>query len=188
MAKHFEWPEILSDGHVIERNYDEDTRPPTAQEIQQIIEDARQSGLEQAREEARAEAAAELEKHKAELNRQFQETMVDGMARIQQEVDGENDALVAAIQWLCRETCEKALMHTFNELPALDPLINKLMEELPPRAREVKIFLHPDQAISIERAEADPRLKPFEIRIDSRDGQLRYDPIAAVKLEGYGSD
>lgn len=159
----------------------EKLRPPTAEEIEAVYEQARREGHAQGMAEA-AEAAAQAQAaQQAQFQSEFTQAINEAMAQIHETVDQEDQHLQRSIEWLCRETIEQALLHTLSEPESMPTLVKALIDRIPGRARDVTVFLHPDQAHLVEGAVADASLPTFGIRIESEDALVEHDPLGAVQ-------
>ncbi|QGG80235.1 hypothetical protein GH975_06445 [Litorivicinus lipolyticus] len=181
----FEWPSIGADGRVIERPRSQATqlRPPTADELEAVYEQARREGHAQGMSEA-AVAAEQAQAAQLQTQQQaFETALAEGIARINEQIERDDMALRSSIEWLCRETVEQALLNVLSEPESMPTLVDALLQQIPGRTDPLTVFVHPDQAHRVTGAVADPGLASFAIRIETQDASLEHDPMAAVHDE-----
>ena len=176
----YEWP-AFNEGQGVLASDDpiEEIQPPTAEELAAMIEQAQQQGYQEGLEQGRQEAKQEQSQWLQERQAEFEQALETLNQQLQEALDTEHQALLSSIQWMCRETCQSALLDTLDQPETLDTLINAMLGQLPKGAIH-HVTLHPDQAHRIAGAHSDPELGPWGIRIDSDQMTLRYDPIEAL--------
>lgn len=175
----YEWPAFNEGAIVSSTDEVEEIRPPTAEELASMIEDAQRQGFEEGLEQGRQAALEEQTEWVAARQAEFDESLAQLQVQLSETLDKENQALLRSIQWLCRETCQSALLNTLDEPDTLSHLVDALMTKLP-KGISSQVYLHPDQAHRFEGCIGDPALGSWGIRIESDDVTLQYDPIDAL--------
>lgn len=176
----YEWPAFNAAGGIIQQQSEsEEIQPPTAQELEAMVEEARLHGYEDGLAEGRAAAQAELAQQLDSMVTEFTEAMGTAQVQLAERIDSENAALVRAVKWMCKETCQSALLHTLDEPETLQRLADAMLTQLPP-GQTHQVFLHPDQAHRVAGAKADADLGTWEVRIETDDLTLQYDPVEAL--------
>ena len=178
----FQWPSIGNDGKVVALpKAKEKLKPPTAQEIEAVYEQARREGHAQGMAEAAEAAAQASAAQMAAMQQEFVDSLSHALTQLQETVDQEDQHLARSIEWLCRETVEQALLNVLSEPESMPSLVKALIDRIPGRANEVTVHLHPDTAHLVDGAIADPALAPFGIRIETADALVEHDPLGAVQ-------
>lgn len=176
----YEWPSFTASGGVISQSAEqEEIQPPTAEELESMMEEMRRQGFEEGLAQGQAAAAQEQAQWLEARQADFDQQIAAAQQQLTEALNYEQAELVRAIEWMCRETCQQALLNALDQPDTLEHLIEKLLTQLPEGA-EHQIFLHPDQAHRIAGAQADAGLSNWGIRIETADLTLAHDPIQAL--------
>jgi flagellar assembly protein FliH len=140
-------------------------RPPTADELAAIREAARKEGLTDGLEQGRKQGLAAGKKHIDETVNRL-EKIIHAFGEPLEAVDeAVEEELLALAMAVARQIIRREIQQDPQQILAV---VREAMGELPSAARQVRIFLHPDDASLVRETfvSSDDEQRPWKIQED----------------------